>query len=77
MKGAATYQDARKAAEAIAKRIIKLMQAADLPTTLSACGISPGIFPVLAEEAAEQWTGRFNPRPVTQADLLRLYEAAV
>jgi alcohol dehydrogenase len=69
--------DRSAAAEAIAKRIIKLMQAADLPTTLSACGISPGIFPVLAEEAAEQWTGLFNPRPVTQADLLRLYQAAV
>jgi alcohol dehydrogenase len=65
------------AAEALAKRITSLMQTAGLPTTLSACGISPGIFPVLAEEAAEQWTGRFNPRPVTQGDLLRLYEVAV
>jgi alcohol dehydrogenase len=69
--------DRSAAAEAIAKRITSLMQTARLPTTLSACGISPGIFPVLAEEAAEQWTGRFNPRPVTQSDLLRLYEAAI
>ena len=43
----------------------------------SACGVSPGIFPVLAEEAAQQWTARFNPRPVTEADLLHLYEAAL
>jgi len=69
--------DRSAAAEAIAKRITKLMEAADLPTSLSACGISPGIFPVLAEEASEQWTGRFNPRPVMQSDLLRLYEAAI
>src|SRR5437588_10591535 len=69
--------DRSVAAEALAKRIISLMQAAGLPTSLSVCGINPGIFPVLAEEAAEQWTGRFNPRPVTQKDLLRLYEAAL
>jgi alcohol dehydrogenase len=69
--------DRAAAAETLAKRITHLMQIAGLPTTLSASGISPGILPVLAEEAAEQWTGRFNPRPVTQADLLRLYEEAV
>jgi alcohol dehydrogenase class IV len=65
------------AAEVLAKRITSLMQIAGLPITLSACGINPGILSVLAEEASEQWTGRFNPRPVTQADLLHLYEAAL
>jgi alcohol dehydrogenase len=64
-------------AEPLARRITELMQAAGLPTALSACGVSPGILPVLAEEAAQQWTGRFNPRPVTEGDLLRLYEAAL
>ncbi|HEV2948853.1 MAG TPA: iron-containing alcohol dehydrogenase [Gemmataceae bacterium] len=65
------------AGEVLARRITGLVQAAGLPASLSACGISAGIFPLLAEEAAEQWTGRFNPRPVSQADLLRLYEAAL
>ncbi len=65
------------AGEVLARRIVSLMQTAGLPTSLSACGISAGIFPLLAEEAAEQWTGRFNPRPVNQADLLGLYEAAL
>jgi alcohol dehydrogenase class IV len=65
------------AGKVLARRITGLMQTAGLPTSLSACGISSGIFPLLAEEAAEQWTGRFNPRPVSQADLLRLYEAAL
>ena len=55
---------------------MELMQLGGLPTTLSACGIGRGILPVLADEAAQQWTGRFNPRPVTEADLLQLYEEA-
>jgi alcohol dehydrogenase len=53
------------------------MLAAGLPTSLSECGVSGGILPLLAEEAAQQWTARFNPRPVTDADLLSLYEAAL
>jgi alcohol dehydrogenase len=65
------------AAEVLARRITGLLTAAGLPTTLSACGVSPGIFAVLAEEAAQQWTARFNPRPVTEVDLLHLYEAAL
>jgi alcohol dehydrogenase len=38
--------------------------------------VSRSILPLLAEEAYPQWTARFNPRPVTEADLLRLYEEA-
>jgi len=64
------------AAEAVARRISALLRAAGLPTTLSDCGVSDGILPLLAEEAAQQWTARFNPRPVTEADLLALYECA-
>jgi alcohol dehydrogenase len=69
--------DAAAAGEALSRRILELMEAARLPTTLSACGVSPGIFPVLAEEAGQQWTGKFNPRPVSEADLRALYEAAL
>lgn len=66
-----------EAAEHIIRRIGDLMRLANLPTTLSECGISPGILPVLADEASHQWTARFNPRPVSDADLLSLYEAAM
>jgi alcohol dehydrogenase len=52
------------------------VQTAGLPSRLSDCGISRGILPVLAEEAAQQWTGRCNSRPVSESDLLHLYEAA-
>jgi alcohol dehydrogenase len=68
--------DLNVAAECLARRVTDLMQLAGLPTTLAACGVAHGILPVLAEEAAQQWTGRFNPRPVTETDLLRLYEDA-
>jgi alcohol dehydrogenase len=52
------------------------MRVAGLPTTLSECGVSPTILPLLADEAGQQWTARFNPRPVAEADLLGLYVAA-
>lgn len=65
------------AGEVLARRIADLMRVGNLPTTLSECGVSPGIFPVLAEEASQQWTARFNPLPVTETELLRLYEAAL
>ena len=64
-------------AESLARRIIELMQMAGLPTTLSACGIGRGILPVLADEAAQQWTGRFNPRPAGEPELRALYESAL
>jgi alcohol dehydrogenase len=68
--------DLNVAGECLARRITDLMQLAGLPTTLARCGVSGGILAVLAEEAAQQWTGRFNPRPVAEADFLRLYEEA-
>lgn len=64
-------------AEYLARRIIELMHVAGLPTTLGECGVSPGILPVLAEEASQQWTARFNPRAVMDGDLLELYRAAM
>jgi alcohol dehydrogenase len=69
--------DGNAAAESLAWRVSELQRTAELPTTLSECGVSAGILPVLAEEAAHQWTARFNPRPVNEIDLLHLYEAAL
>lgn len=62
--------------EILARRITALMRSAGLPTRLADCGVSRSILPLLAEEAAVQWTARFNPRPVAESDLLRLYETA-
>jgi alcohol dehydrogenase len=72
-----TNGQAGVAAEAAAQRIMEFLRLGDLPTTLTECGVSEGILPLLAEEAAQQWTARFNPRPATEADLLALYEAAL
>jgi len=49
---------------------------AGLPLRLSDCGVDHKVLPSLAQEAAEQWTGQFNPRPVGEKGFLRLYEAA-
>jgi alcohol dehydrogenase len=69
--------DTGVAAEAIARRVTGLVEEMGLPTSLTQCGVSAGILPVLAEEASQQWTGRFNPRPVGERELLALYEAAL
>jgi alcohol dehydrogenase len=64
-------------AEAVAGRIVELLRAAKLPVSLSECGVSATILPVLADEANQQWTARFNPRPVADGELLALYQAAL
>ena len=57
--------DCAAAGEVLARRVTELMQRGrTCRRRLSECGVSRGILPVLAEEAAQQWTGRFNPRPV-------------
>jgi alcohol dehydrogenase class IV len=68
--------DATHAGELLAGRVDSLARAAGLPRRLSDCGVSRGILPVLADEAAQQWTGKFNPRPVGYEELLGLYEGA-
>ena len=69
-------RNGQPAADALADRITELLNAAGLPKTLRECGVSDTILHLLAEEANEQWTARFNPRPVTEVDILKLYQAA-
>jgi alcohol dehydrogenase len=64
------------AGEALAARVTELTAAAGLPQSLNECGVSRTILHLLAEEANQQWTARFNPRPVTEDDILALYESA-
>jgi alcohol dehydrogenase len=64
------------AAEALATRVSELTAAAGLPQSLKECNVSTTILHLLAEEANQQWTARFNPRSVTEADILKLYQAA-
>ncbi len=69
-------RDAAGAARALADRLAGFLAEAGLPTTLSALGVAREAVPRLAAEAAEQWTARFNPRPVGEAEFRALYAAA-
>jgi alcohol dehydrogenase len=60
----------------LAEYVGGLVVAANLPTRLRDCQVAPERLPKLAEFAAKQWTGTFNPRPVGPAELLALYEQA-
>jgi alcohol dehydrogenase len=63
-------------ADGLARFVGQLAAGAGLPRRLSECGVSEEMLPVLAEEAAKQWTGGFNPRPVAERDLLEIYQKA-
>ena len=60
----------------LADEIESLIREAGLPDRLETCGVKQEDLPSLAEEAAQQWTAKFNPRPVSQIDLRELYERA-
>jgi alcohol dehydrogenase len=70
------YAELSGSADALADRVTAMLSAAGLPQRLKECGVSDTILPLLAEEANEQWTARFNPRPVDETDILGLYRAA-
>jgi len=70
------YAELAGSADALAARVTAMLSAAGLPLTLKECGVSESILPLLAEEANQQWTARFNPREVAEADILGLYRAA-
>ncbi|MDH3745139.1 MAG: iron-containing alcohol dehydrogenase [Acidobacteriota bacterium] len=61
---------------ALAGHIEKIRHQAGLAEQLRQCGVEKETLPELARAATEEWTGRFNPRDVTEKDFLRLYEAA-
>jgi alcohol dehydrogenase len=62
--------------EALAARIEELVRVAGLPSRLRDCDVSMSILKLLAEEANQQWTARFNPRVVNEQDLFAVYHAA-
>ena len=64
------------AGDQIAQAIRRIATIAGLPATLRECQVDPAKLPQMAEEAALQWTGTFNPRPVDAPSLLTLYQNA-
>jgi alcohol dehydrogenase class IV len=62
--------------EALASRLEQLARAGGLPSRLREIAIPKSDVKALAEEAAGQWTGRYNPRPFDQTGALEVYEWA-
>jgi alcohol dehydrogenase len=62
---------------ALARRLEGLRSAGDLPKSLSHLGIPKSDLPTLAEEAAKQWTGSFNPRDWSIEGAMEVYESAL
>ena len=62
---------------ALADRLEELAVRAGLPRGLRSIGVGEADLAALAEDAAQQWTGRFNPRPFDAAGAQELYRAAI
>lgn len=63
-------------AERLARRLEQLATSGGLRVTLSAAGVRQSDLSILAGEAAEQWTGTFNPRPFDAAGAMEIYQWA-
>jgi alcohol dehydrogenase len=62
--------------EALASRLEQLAELGGLQQRLRSNGIEEVDLPILAGEASEQWTGRFNPRPFDYQGALEVYQTA-
>ncbi len=62
--------------EGLALRLEELATAGGLNSNLRNAGVDSNDLPMLASEAAEQWTGSFNPRPFDKKGALEVYQCA-
>jgi alcohol dehydrogenase len=62
------------ATEALARRLEALAEAGGLRSNLRATGMKETDLHELASEAAEQWTGTFNPRPFDKQGAIEVYQ---
>ena len=60
--------------EALARRLEELAEAGGLRTNLRTAGVKETDLNALASEAAEQWTGTFNPRPFNKEGAIEVYQ---
>jgi alcohol dehydrogenase len=70
------YAELLGSGEELATRLSALAVAGGLPRTLRDVGVPKAEIPALAAEAAEQWTGAFNPRPFDTAGATEVYTCA-
>lgn len=69
--------DEGNAVENLARRLEQLRAAGGLPGNLNSIGVTNNDLPRLAEEAAKQWTGSFNPRDWNFEGAMEVYEKAL
>lgn len=61
--------------EDLANFLTQALRTAGIPTSLGQCGLKEEDLGGLAEEAARQWTARFNPVPVEASSFAELYRS--
>lgn len=71
------YPRPESGAAGLAALVESWVEQAGLATKLSQLSINGERLELLSADAAKQWTGHFNPREVGQAELSRLYQAAM
>jgi len=62
--------------EDLARQLEELAEAGGLRTKLRSAGVDESELPALAADAAEQWTGTFNPRPLDINGAIEIYQCA-
>jgi alcohol dehydrogenase len=75
--GSNGFPDPAAGVDGLADFVTDLVSQAGLAGRLADCGVERARLPDLARAASTQWTGRFNPRPIDEKSLLRLYEWAM
>lgn len=70
------FPDPNSGAVGLAEFVSELAAKAGLPHRLSECGVERNRLAELAADASKQWTSKYNPRVVGDAELLEIYEAA-
>jgi alcohol dehydrogenase len=60
----------------LVRRLRQLAEIGGLPGSLRQAGVPEEAIPRLAEDAATQWTGKFNPRPFNESAAREIYGMA-
>ena len=68
--------DGGSAGDRLSRRLAAAGRSGGFPPDLRTAGVPADALPSLAEAAATQWTGTFNPRPFGVREALELYQRA-
>ena len=60
----------------LAARLVEISRAGGFPDRLRETGVREDDLPGLADDASQQWTGGFNPRPLGVSGALEVYQCA-